>query len=106
MYMVKVEIVIKDADYGEIIYRILPQVLANMKDQEDAGKIIQILGGMSNIPGTLAKAALAVLPQDVKDELLVKVVDGYHEELKQKVNDILKKEKLPCTVHEIWASQA
>jgi len=104
--MVKLEVIIKDADYGEIIYKILPQILANMKDKEDAGKIVQILGGMSNVPGTLAKAALAVLPQEVKDELLVKILDGYREELKQKINELLKDEMLPCEIHDIWASQA
>ena len=104
--MVKFEVVIKDADYGEIIYKILPQLLAGMKDKEDAGKIIQILGSMANVPGTLAKAALAVLPQEVKDELLVKIIDGYSDEIKDKINEILVKNSLPCEVHEIWAKQA
>lgn len=103
--MVKLEIVIKDADYGEIIYKILPGVLANMKEKEDVSKIIQILGSMSNLTGTIAKAALSVLPQDVKDDLLVKVVDGYTDELKEKVNQLLSKEKLPCEIREIWASK-
>lgn len=103
--MVKLEIVIKDADYGEIIYKILPNVLANMKDKEDVSKIIQILSGMANVPGTIAKAALSVLPQDVKDDLLVKVIDGYSDELREKANEILNKEKLPCEIREIWASK-
>lgn len=103
--MVKLEIVMKDADYGEIIYKILPGLLANMKEKEDVSKIIQILGSMSNLPGTIAKAALSVLPQDVKDDLVVKVIDGYSEELREKVNELLKKENLPCEVKEIWASK-
>lgn len=103
--MVKLEIVIKDADYGEIIYKILPNLLANMKDKEDVSKIIQILSGMSNVPGTIAKAALSVLPQDVKDDLLVKVIDGYSDELREKANELLNKQKLPCEIREIWASK-
>lgn len=104
--MVKLEVVIKNADYGEIIYKILPSLLANMKEKEDASKIIQILGSMSNLPGTLAKAALSVLPQDVKDDLVVKMIDGYSEELIGKINEILKKQNLPCEINEIWASKA
>lgn len=104
--MVKLEIMIKDADYGEIIYQILPSLLENMKEKEDASKIIHILGSMSNLPGTLAKAALSVLPQEVKDDLVVKVIDGYSEELKEKINEILTKGNLPCEIKEIWASKA
>lgn len=103
--MVKLEVILHDADYGEIIYKILPQVLANMKEKEDVSKLIHILSGMANVPGTLAKAALSVLPQDVKDDLVVKVIDGYSDELKEKVNEILKKEGLPCEIQEIWASK-
>lgn len=104
--MVKVEVVIKDADYGDILYRFLPKMLAGMKDKEDASKIIQILSGMSNMPGTVAKAALAVLPQDVKDDLLVKVIDSYNEELKKKVNESIQKQGISCEVRDIWASKA
>lgn len=103
--MVKIEIVLKDVDYGDIIYRFLPGILANMKDKEDISKIIQILAGMSNVPGTIAKAALAVLPQDVKDDLIVKITAGYHEELIEKINEILKKQVISCEVKDLWASK-
>ena len=103
--MVKIEVVFKDADYGEIIYKILPNMLAKMKDKEDVSKIIQILGGIANVPGSVAKAALSVLPQDVKDDLLVKVITGYSDDILIKINEVLEKQKLPCEIREIWASK-
>ena len=103
--MVKIEIVLKNVDYGEIIYKILPDYINKIKDQEDASKIIQILSGMVNVPGTIAKAALSVLPQEIKDELLVRVVNIYNEELLEKINTMLSKNELPADVVELWSKK-
>lgn len=96
--MIKFEITLKDIDYGDLSYHYLPKVLNQMSKKEKVSKLVRILGGMHNIMGTLAKAALAVLPQETKDEMVVKVFSGYKEEITSVVNGIIKEKNIKLQV--------
>lgn len=70
--MFKLELIIKDVNYDEIADKVIPIVIEKYsKNGEKTNKIVKILAGMKGLPTKLAKAALAVLPQNTKDEIAV-----------------------------------
>lgn len=78
--MIEVKIKISEVDYGSAADVLLPVLLEKLSCSADpltAGLLAKLKG----LSGSAAKAALNILPQDVKDELAVACLNHYNDEI-------------------------
>lgn len=100
--MIKLEILIRDVDYGDIADKVIPVVLQKLSEKEDkTNKLVKVLSGMKGLPNKIVKAALAVLPQQTKDELAVYFLSEYKEDIVSYVNRMAEDKQIAIEVEEV-----
>jgi hypothetical protein len=99
--MIKIEISLDQINYGEIADTVIPFVIDKISSREDAGKFIQLLDGLDELPGSLAKTALDVLPEKLKEEMTVYFIDKYKEGIREVINNLAKENKIMAEVSKI-----
>ena len=92
--MIKISFYLTDIEYGEIAEKFLPMVIERLSDREDSGRLIQILSGIGELPGAMAKTALHALPDAVKEELTVYFLEKYQEKLTEKMNGFMEENQI------------
>lgn len=97
--MIKLEVTLDIIDYNSIITTALPKMLMNMSLKNDKnGELAQLLLGMEEIPGRMLTAALDVLPQEAKDDLLVKILSIYKVDIVSFLNHIISEQQIATEV--------
>jgi hypothetical protein len=100
--MIKLEITLKEIDYNTLIGNILPKLLISMSGTEDkTGKLAQLLLGMEDVPNKMLDAALGVLPQDAKDDLLIRMLSIYKEDILKQINNLAKEQQIAAEVSDL-----
>lgn len=100
--MIKLEVLIKDVDYGDIADKVIPIVLQKLSEKEDkTSKLAKVLSGMKGMPNKIVKAALSVLPQQTKDELAVYFLSEYKEDIVSYVNRMAEDKQIAIEVEEV-----
>jgi hypothetical protein len=100
--MIKLEVMIKEVDYGEIADRVVPIVLQKLSEKGDkGGKLIKILSGMKGLPNKIIKAALSVLPKKTKDELAVHFLSEYKEDIISYVNKLAEEKQISIEIDQV-----
>ncbi len=88
-------------DYGGIAKKAIPIVIKKLSASHADGKLAQILQKMGNAPADVAKVMLNALPQDMKDQVAVLLLQSYKEELTGLLNDFAAKKGVEITVSNI-----
>jgi hypothetical protein len=97
--MVKIEVSLKEIDYNSVSEQLLLKFLANMSQKSDqSGRLAQLLLSLGDAPGKMVTAALSVLPQETKDQLLVELFSLYQEETVERLNHMLEQQSLTVQV--------
>lgn len=100
--MFRVEFIIKDVNYDEIADKVIPIVIKKYSDKGDkSSKVARILAGMKGLPAKLAKAALAVLPQQTKDEMTVHFITEFKEDIISSINSVVKENGIAVKVEDM-----
>ncbi len=100
--MIKLEIMIKDVDYGDIADKVIPVVLQKLSEKGDkTSKLAKVLAGMKGMPNKIVKAALSVLPQQTKDELAVYFLSEYKEDIISYVNRMAEDKQIAIEIEEV-----
>ncbi len=100
--MIKLEVMIKDVDYGDIADKVIPVVLQKLSEKGDkTSKLAKVLGGMKGLPNKIIKAALAVLPQQTKDELAVYFLSEYKEDIISYVNKLAEDKQISVEIDQV-----
>ncbi len=97
--MLKFEISLNEIDYNSVITNLLPMILNNMSMKDDkSGELAKVLLDMNEIPNQMIIAALNVLPQEAKDELVVKISSLYKEEIIDSLNHLVGEQHITAVV--------
>jgi hypothetical protein len=100
--MVKLEVSLRDIDYNSVPEQLVMKLLDNLSQKPDkSGKLAQILLSLGDAPGKMVSAALSVLPQEVKDQLLVELSAVYQEEMMASLNHVLEQQGFSTLVSKI-----
>lgn len=103
--MIELKINIESIDYRNVIGKILPQVIENMKKRADAEFAVSLLSKLESASPAMVKASLALLPQEMKDELAVACLEHYKQEICNAINKIAKEKDIDIIIGEIQASK-
>lgn len=97
--MIKLEVTLDQIDYNSVIATVLPKMLIGMSAKNDKnGELAQLLLGMEEIPVRMLTASLDVLPQDGKDDLLVKILSIYKIDMVSFLNHILSEQQIAADI--------
>jgi hypothetical protein len=100
--MIRIEIRIKDIDYGSISDRVLPVVIKKLNEKGDrSSKLAKLLLGMKDLPGKIVKAALSVLPQQTKEELTVYFLTEYKNDILNYINQLAVQNEVDIDLEDI-----
>lgn len=100
--MIKLEIKIRDVDYSDIADKVIPIVLQKLNEKDDkSNKLVKILAGMKGLPNKIVKAALAVLPQQTKDELAVHFLSEYKADIVTYMNRMAEEKQIAIEIEEV-----
>lgn len=100
--MLKIEITVDDIDYGQTAANITPTLLVKLAEQDSkAGKIVQLLMGMPDIPGNMVSAAIGAIPKDQRDTLFANILMEYRAELTDSLNKIIEKNNIKADIKSI-----
>jgi hypothetical protein len=100
--MLKLEMVLEEINYNELILSLLPRMLSNLSEKDDkSGRLGKVLSDMGNLPGNMITAALDALPQEEKNNLVVKILDIYKEEITQLVKNTMEKNHISVDLSEL-----
>lgn len=99
--MPEFRITVSDIDYGAAAELLLHMV--GEKAEVSGSKTLKLLSGMANASGALPKKAVNALPQGVKDEILVSLVNNYKDKLIAAVENKAAAKGVALTIDEIGA---
>lgn len=101
--MPEFRISVSDIDYGAAAELLLDMV-GEKADASDS-KALRLLSGMANAAGTLPKKAVNALPQNVKDEILVSLVNNFKDKLIGAVESKAAAKGVTLTIDDIAAKK-
>lgn len=100
--MIKLEVILEDINYDSVIASVLPKLMQAMVEKGDKqGKLAEVLLSMKEVPNQMLTAALAVLPQEAKDELVVKILSIYKEDIIDSLNHMANEQQITAVVSEV-----
>ncbi len=97
----ELRIKIDKMDYGGILQQAIPVVLEKLGTSHGGGKMLPLLRRLGDAPAGAARAALNVLPQEMKDRIAVLILQSYKEELVGMIHDFAARKGIEVTVSDI-----
>lgn len=104
--MIELTVLIKSIDYDSIINNILPALSEKLAQTDKNGPLQLLFGKFNELSDSAIKAALQVLPQEVKDELVVSFLENYKEDIIKNINQTAADNKLNIVIGDLKASIA
>jgi hypothetical protein len=101
--MIDFTLQIKSIDYNAVVEKLLPVISEKLSENESSGPLQLILGKFKGLSGSAIKAALAVLPSEVIDELVVSFIGYYKEDIIKAINQIAADNQLKIEVGDLNA---
>ena len=102
--MIEVKIKVSDIDYGAAADVLLPVLLDKLSASANpftAGLLTKLKG----LSGSAAKAALSILPQDVKDELAVACLNHYSDGISQSMVNFVEQKGIGLQISGVGVSK-
>jgi hypothetical protein len=99
--MLELKLQIKDLDYSALAELILPKVIEQKAKKEESGLFSKILQKTKGMSTGAAKAALGVLPQDMKDDLTASFLMHYREDIIKALYKLAKENNVKVEIGEI-----
>ncbi len=98
--MLEFKVSIDELDYGAVAAMLLPIV----KEKAASGnKAVKLLLGLADASGELPRKAVNSLPQSVKDEMVVMLVNNYKDKLIEMVENKAAAKNISVTVNDLEA---
>lgn len=99
--MLEFKVSIDDLDYGAVAELLLSIVKEKAEPSEN--KAVKLLLGMMNAAGELPRKAVNALPQSVKDEMVVALVNNHKDRLIEFLQNKAASKNIAVTVDNIAA---
>lgn len=101
--MLEFKIAVDDLDYGAVAQLLLSIVKDKAETTEN--KALKLLFGMANAAGGLSVKAVNALPQKIKDDMVVSLVNSQQDRLIEFVENKAAGKNIVVTVNEISAER-
>lgn len=99
---IKVEIILEEINYNTLLKSILPKILMLIsKKDEKHRNLVKVLMEMKELPVEMMSAALAVLTQEEKDEMLAKLFGIYQEDIVDMINQKVAEQQISVVISDI-----
>jgi hypothetical protein len=95
----KFGVVIDHIDYESIIDALLPGMLQKLSEKES--KLGRVLLGMNQLPASMLKAAIGVIPVNERDSLLVSILKEYKEDFINLLDTMLQEKKIKAEISRV-----
>ena len=99
--MLEFKISVSDLDYGAVAEMLLP--IVKEKAEPSGNRAVKLLLGMVDAAGALPKKAINALPQDIKDEMVVALVNNYKDRFIDFAQNKAAAKNIAVTVEDIAA---
>ena len=99
--MLEFRLSVSDLDYGAVAEMLLS--IVKEKAEPSGNRAVKLLLGMVNAAGELPKKAINALPQDVKDEMVVALVNNYKDRFSEFVQNKAAAKNISLKVENIAA---
>lgn len=99
--MLELKLQIKDLDYNALAELILPKVIEQKVQKEEGSFFSKILRKTKGMTTSAAKAALGVLPQDVKDDLTASFLMHYRDDIIKALYKLAQDNKVKVEIGEL-----
>lgn len=97
--MLKFEIILNEIDYNSVIENTLPKLFISMSEKSDKqGELAKVLLDMEEIPIKMIVAALDILPQQAKNDFIVKLQSIYNSDIIKFINNKVSEEHMIAEV--------
>ncbi len=103
--MLELRLQIKDLDYSALAEVILPKIIEQKVQKEEGSLLSKMLHKTRGMSTSAAKAALGVLPQDVKDDLTASLLMHYREDIIKALDKLAKENKIQVEIGELEISK-
>lgn len=99
--MLELKLQIKDLDYSALAELLLPKVIEHKVKKEEGSFFTKILHKTKGMSTSATKAALGVLPQDVKDDLTASFLMHYREDIIRALYKLAEENKVKVEIGEL-----
>ncbi|MDF2906068.1 MAG: hypothetical protein K0R34_1389 [Herbinix sp.] len=100
--VIKLEVTLNEIDYNQVLSQLAMKMIDNLSQKpEKSGRLAQVFLALGDAPGEMVAAALSVLSQEAKDQLLVDLFKVYQEEVVESVNQALEQQGLSAQIEKL-----
>lgn len=97
--VIKVEFSLGEIDYNKVFGQLVMKLLANLSQKPDqSGRLARTFLALGDAPGEMVAAALSVLSQEAKDQLLVDLFTNCQEDVLTSLNHVLDQQGISAQV--------
>lgn len=97
--VIKFEVSLGEIDYDKVFGQLVKKLLANLSQKPDqSGRMARTFLALGDAPGEMVAAALSVLSQEVKDQLLVDLFSNCQEDVLASLNQVLEQQGISAQV--------
>lgn len=97
--MLKLELTLSEINYNQLMEQMIPTMLEKLQKKDS--KVASILSDMGNVPVQMITAAMNVLTQDEKNELIAKIATTYEGEISQAITETLHKQHIAVDIKDL-----
>lgn len=101
--MLEFRLAVSELDYGAVAAMLLSMVKEKADSDPSGSKAVKMLLSMANAAGGLSSKAINALPQDIKDEMVVMLVNNYKDKFIEVAENKAAAKNIRITVNDIAA---
>ncbi|MDP4132795.1 MAG: hypothetical protein Q8882_02145 [Bacillota bacterium] len=101
--MLEIKIMADNLDYGLLAEKFIPEAIGEFSEKK-GGFFGNLAGKLKGFSGAAAKAALNVMPQKVKEDLVIQLANEYKEKFIKSANITLNQKGIAAQINDIEVS--
>lgn len=95
--MIELKIKLDNIKYGDIVEKVLPKIIEELSENHDQ-KFFKMIMRSQNQSTEMIKTIISLMPPDVQEEIALRIVSSYSEEIITEINEFAKKKNLSMDV--------
>lgn len=101
--MIEIKIDIDDINYGDVVSKLMPTLKKKLSEGAEDGSTKKLLADILSIAGNLPVSMIDVLPQSIKDEMAVSIINNSKRKLIELAENTADKYEVGVKVCDISA---
>ncbi len=100
--VIKLELTLNEIDYNTVCGQLIEKLLESLSQKEgQSGRLAQIFLGLGDVPSDMVAAALSVLSQEAKDQLLIDLFTSCQDDITEGINKVLEQQGISAQVEQV-----